>query len=594
MRLQFPISGVILVLACAAFTTALADTVYLRNGERVEGSVSREGDKVIVRRADGTKTTYSAGEIDHIDEASAEEDSPDRVEPASTAATPDTRTEAVVAKLRATADLAQAIAEFKAAGERAVPALLRVLRGDTAEDRLRAVKVLAEIRSSAANESLRHALADGDPRVRTEAARALGAIGSPDSQIALLTAMLGDPQPDVNAAAAGALCRISGAFSIPFLVDSLRNPTLRPIVEDGLLESENPATASFLGPLFVSDDAAVRKSALRLLSDAAQPCNVGALLSLLKDKECRRPALAAISRLRVRKDCAIPVSIELLSADEFSKSAMQYLRRASGKSFEADASAWHSWYTPTVVRRICIVPFGRVSPEMVKKVTLAVQAEFKQPATLSKQEIAIPAGCRFDNGQYNADAFLDALDDFGRKNADILRVVGVTDVDLGLPGSGYYFSPGRPGGPLVVSSWRLKSSDLGVTWSRAVTQTIHALGRSLSLSGCAKADCPLSDVYVADDLDTKKPHACKDCTGRIAYVIEAERALAAWDPRAVELFEAMVPWDTGDVLFTRIATVFEMWKEPDRAARLWRVMSARGTDPQLKELTKKRMAAMGL
>ena len=590
-----PPARVVLLLACVAFSAAaLGDTVFLRNGERVEGSVSREGDKVIVRRADGSTATFSAGEIDRIDEAPREEDAPDPVEPAPAAAAPDSRTDAAAAKLLSGTgrDLAQAIAELKAAGERSVPALLRVLRGDTAADRLRAAKVLAEIASTSANEALRHALADGDPRVRAEAARALGAIASPESQNALLTAMLDDPQADVKAAAAAALCRINGAFSVPFLVDALNDPALRASVEEGLLKADNPAVAAFIGPLLESNDAAVRMSAMRLLSDSARPSGIGMLLSLLTDKELRRPALAAIAKLRTRKDCAIPVSVELLSADEFEKPALQYLRRATGKDF-ADAAAWYSWWTPTVVRRIYVVPFGAVSVELVKKVTQALQAEFKQPVAVTT-EIGIPPACRFEGGQCNADAFLDVLDDFTRRSADALRVVGITDVDLGLPGSGYCFSPGRPGGPLLVSSGRLKSNDVAATFSRTAIQAIHAVGGSLFLPRCGAAECPMSDVYVADDLDAKKPHLCKGCAGRAAYVIEAERAAAAWDPKAVGLFEAMVPWDAGDALLTRIATVCEMWKDPDRAASLWRALPAAGTDPQLKALIKRRSAIIGL
>ncbi|HUW32914.1 MAG TPA: HEAT repeat domain-containing protein [Planctomycetota bacterium] len=590
------ISLTILLCVCAA-APAAGDVVHLRNGESVEGSVSREGDKVIVTRPDGSRLTLAEGEIDRIEETgTAAGPSPDSpgLEPAGDAA--DAELEQVLAKLRADSDreLNRAIAEFKAMGERAVPGLAAALKAGRPEERLRAARALAEIASSSANESLQSALADDDPRVRAEAARALGAISSCENQPALIAAMLDDKNDDVRVAAATSLCRINGAFSIPFLVSKLSEPVLRSTVEQGLLKADNPCTASFLVPPLNSADPDTRRSAAILLTASARPSHASMLMNLAKDKEQKRLAQSVLARLRSRKEYAVPLSITLLGDEETAKAAGLSLRRVAGKDLGEDPAQWRAWWNSTIPCRIHVVPFGLVSRELVRKVAAAIQGEFKVPVAIAKPELPIPAGCRFENGQHNADAFLDVLDEYSRRNPDAMRVIGVTEVNLGLPGSGYYFSPARPGGPVVVSSWRLRASESITTFQRTCIQAIHALAYSLHLPPCAVDECPYSDVFVAEDLDAKKPCGCKDCAGRIAWLIGVQRALAAWDPNAVDMFESTTVWSRGGPVLMQAAIVCEMWNEKDKAAGYWRRFVEGETDPLLAVLMKKRLELVGL
>jgi len=589
---------ILTILSClCAACPAMGDIVHLRNGESVEGSVSREGDKVIIKRPDGSQLKVTEGEVDRIEQTAREaEDTPDTPELEAAAGAADAIQQQVLAKLRADSDreLNRVIAEFKAMGERAVPGLMAALKATAPEDRLRAARALAEIGGSSANESLAKALADEDPRVRAEAARALGAVGSAASQPALIAAMLDDRNVGVRVAAAASLCRIDGEFSIPFLVSMLGDPALRSTVEQGLLKAENPCTASFLVPPLNSTDPQTRKSAALLLTATARPSQASMLMNLAKDKEHKRLAQSVLARLRTRKDYAIPISISLLGDDESARGAGLFLRRAAGKDLGEDPAPWRAWWNAAIPCRIHVVPFGLVSRELVKKVAAAVQGEFKLPVTIAKPELPIPAGCRFDSGQHNADAFLDQLDGYSQRNPDALRVIGVTEADLGLPGSGCYFSPARPGGPIVVSSWRLRATDSTVTFQRTCTQAIHALACSIHLPPCAVDECPYSDVFVAEDLDTKKPTGCKECAGRIAWLIGIQRALAAWDHNAIDMIESTAVWSRGGPMLMQAAIACEIWDEKDRAANYWKSFVAGETDPLLKELMKKRLELVGL
>ena len=403
--------------------------------------------------------------------------------------------------------------------------------------------------------------------------------------------MTDDPREDVKLAAAAALIQINDPFAVPFLVDMLKEPALRSTIEDGLVKSGDPCVFAFARRLVASNDPALKKSGLRLLAEASMPCHVSSLTNMFIDKDLKRPAMQALARMRARKDYAVPVAIETLftGSGDLSKASQLFLQKASGKDFGAEVSKWNEWWTSTIPRRIHLVPFGSVSRELTRKLAAVIQAEFKLPVAMPREGLAIPPGSKWAGGQYNADTFLNALEEYARKNSDALRVVGVTDCDLGLPGRGYFFSPWRAGGPVVVSARRMKASDYAITCSRAATQAVHALGYSLFLPPCDKPDCPLADVFVVDDLDGRKPRACDVCAQRIAHAVNAERGLSAWSPKAVDMFEAMIAWKSGDDAIRRAIYVSEMWRGPGSADTLWRRLMASATDDKVKALITKRL-----
>ena len=212
------------------------------------------------------------------------------------------------------------------------------------------------------------------PERLEKAARTLGIIGSADSQPQLLAAMLQDPAPEMRLAAAQALLAINSTFSIAFLVHALNDPTLSATLEEGLLKADNPCTAAFLGPLLRSDDPAVRRAAARLLVEGAKPSHLSMILQLLNDSKLRQPAQAALSRLRTRRDSALPVSIALLENEEFAKSARQFLMRTTGKDLGAEPAPWFAWLKTTTSPRIQLVPVGAVDREQRLELRLRLRA----------------------------------------------------------------------------------------------------------------------------------------------------------------------------------------------------------------------------
>ena len=576
-------------------TIARADTVHLRNGESIEGHVSREGDEYTVELPDGSKLSLSSGEVDRVERSADIRPAAGADDPA-VSATRDV--EAAFAKLKdaSESDANKIIAEIHASGEHAVPGLAALLKNSDAEKRALAARLLGAIGSASGCDALCEAMLDEEPAVRTAAAKALGAIGSSAARVALLTALTTDTSDDVRIAAIGAVNRIADRFSVPFLVDALRNPRLRPLAEEGIGKLDEPGIVPCLYRLLEKEDEAVKRSALKLLPEKVKPCDMRIILELLgsEDAAARRAAAQALAKLRVRKDVGVAANIELFEkgSDDMKKSAEAALKKATGKSFD-DAAKWREWYASSVFRRIYLVPIAGASQEAVKKLAFALQAELKTPAVV-RESMPMPAAARMEGDGCNAEVVLNELKALSRKLPDALRVIGVTNADLVLPKQGFFFSPYIAGGPVVLSTLRLRAGDSQVTQSRAITQALHALGYSLHLPPCKNMECPLSDVFVADDLDTKKPRLCEICSEGAAKAIVAERLLAAWDPKACEEFDRMAASNPTDGTLEAAAYVNEMWRNPDKAAiQQWRKILT-GKDERTVNLINKRLKLIGM
>ena len=602
MRFALPL----LASVCLA-ASAPGDVVHLRNGEEVEGTVTRDGDKVTVTRADGTRLTLPAGEVDRIDAVQAEE--PDAVPAAgslwaeiSAEMAKRSETEAAFRKL-ANADakeVARAEAALKTSGEKAVPGLVHVLGQSTeAAERALAAKALGEIASSSSVPALIAAASDGDAAVRLEAVEALGSVGSAPAQPALIKALLDDPAADVQAAAAAALLRRGDSFAVPFLLHALGRPHLRQMIEESLLRWPDPVTLSFIRPLLDSKDAEARKSALRLVSEAALPCNLPVLRRLQDEKDplVKRAAARGLARLRARRDWAVPVLISIVEDGDDAESldAAAQLKKLTGKDFAQDAGAWVDWWKATVPLRIWVVPFGNAGRDTAQKVAANLQGDLKLPAGVWPEPLDLPAGARFESGQYNADYLLDALDALARKAPDALRFVGVTEADVALPGRGYLFSPVRPGGPAVVSTRRIGSREPAAANLRAAVQALHAAGISLFVPQCGTLECPASPVYAAADLDARKPRLCDGSARFASSVIDAERMVAAWNAGGAAAFSKLTSHSTDPWLLRRAAIVNEMWFRLDGAAILWRRLAkSEALDAALRQAIQNRIDMTGL
>jgi archaemetzincin len=168
------------------------------------------------------------------------------------------------------------------------------------------------------------------------------------------------------------------------------------------------------------------------------------------------------------------------------------------------------------LQSIRIVPVGSLA-----------RAEGERLTALVSRYVALP--CHFDETRL-ADAlrFLP-----GREQADadyLLRrleqhvvgagtvVVGIADIDLGLPILTHVFGGARDGGhTAVVSLARLKQEFYGLpadeelTGRRAVAEVLHEVGHLAGLAHCDRYDCVMHFSPDVEAIDLRRLSYCAAC-----------------------------------------------------------------------------------
>jgi HEAT repeat protein len=202
------------------------------------------------------------------------------------------------------------------------------------DEAARALRTMDGASSHIAIDEMVHRLDDPDPEVREEAARALGRIGSPDTEaVDALVACLKDPQSTIRPDAAQALGQIGDPRAIPALVEGLACPmpevqdacahALQAIKKPGrsrrtaraLRKTEDASdapVADLIGRL-EDPDPVVREEAARALGRVGSPEAVEALIHRLLDRGSAIRSDAALALGDIGDPRAIPALTQGLS-----------------------------------------------------------------------------------------------------------------------------------------------------------------------------------------------------------------------------------------------------------------------------------------
>lgn len=113
-----------------------------------------------------------------------------------------------------------------------------------------------------------------------------------------------------------------------------------------------------------------------------------------------------------------------------------------------------------VVEEIQIVPIGKTDPEDLNIVLGIVEASFPAVRATIASEGDLPSHA-FDQGrqQYDAQILLEELE--GRSGEKSIRMIGITNEDIFVPGAAFVFSHAHPNGnSTVISTLRLNDMSL--------------------------------------------------------------------------------------------------------------------------------------
>jgi HEAT repeat protein/beta-lactamase regulating signal transducer with metallopeptidase domain len=186
--------------------------------------------------------------------------------------------------------------------DRAVPALLGVVRDENVNVRLAAVQALGQLSDPRAIDALGEALrTDSDARVREAAASALGEIDSPRAVSALISALGSERVTAVRAKIAWALGEIEDPRAVEALGAAIRDGAaeVRQQVVWALGEIESPSAVPMLITALRDSDTETRKQAAWALGEIASADAVTALSAATKDAdaEVRGQAVWALGEI---------------------------------------------------------------------------------------------------------------------------------------------------------------------------------------------------------------------------------------------------------------------------------------------------------
>jgi archaemetzincin len=101
------------------------------------------------------------------------------------------------------------------------------------------------------------------------------------------------------------------------------------------------------------------------------------------------------------------------------------------------------------------------------------------------------------------------------------RLLGVTSVDLFVPGMNFVFGEARlPGRVGIISTHRLKAespNEDDLFQERVTKEAVHEIGHMLGLTHCSDSVCVMHFSQHIQDTDRKHAEFCKSCHSRLEY-----------------------------------------------------------------------------
>lgn len=500
----------LLALCClTAITVCNADTVRLRNGQTITGSIETEGDKLHITTPDGKRVTVNRAEVDEIradDSAAAKSFSvPDelrrRVENYE-------RLKELGSVLRAGGnDAVQAARALAEAGPEAVEHLASALREKDGRVVGLAVRALGTVGGRFSADAISAALPDMPAELQVTALGQLGTIRYIRS-IPPITALLSqkDTPQNVRRAAVTALGMLSNDFVLPPLIRALSEAETSSLAADAIATLDSPCAVAYLAPILSRRLPGVRGAAA-VIRRIARPEHAPLVASMKKhvDPAVRDAAISAWNRLREDRVGRVACCIALLRGGERGDraDAAEELARLTGDK-EKDAAGWLSWWhTQNAERsRIAVLAVGKVDAAaarlLAQRIELAVNVKVLAPTALAvPRDARIPGSDRLD-----ADALMDQMERWLRDNPHVIAAVGLTEAHIELAGSGQVMGAPRYGRCGLISLPALEAgNDAKLAAARLSKYGLHILARIMRIARADSDTCPASAVFEASDID---------------------------------------------------------------------------------------------
>lgn len=173
------------------------------------------------------------------------------------------------------------------------------------------------------------------------------------------------------------------------------------------------------------------------------------------------------------------------------------------------------------MKTIAIIPIGDVNRENLSKIATEIKNTFSFRTKVS-EVLKIPERAyNPKRRQYHSTIIIEELSKL-RKGTDL--VLGITDVDLFVPGLNFVFGEADIlKGIAIISLKRLRQEfyklrpDQNLLVERAIKEAIHEIGHLCGLEHCHDRRCIMYFSNSIWDTDMKGPGFCKSCQIKLGF-----------------------------------------------------------------------------
>lgn len=605
-RTPVPVAALALVLSLGQGLQA--DTVVLRNGQQLQGRMTIEGDKARIELDVGGTVVVSRGEI-----ASSVVDGPSVAAAGEAiAVSPE-----LLARLKAreeTHQLIEALLDEKEAprvkaegellqkGREALPMLRAAFAAGPPTQRRHLLRILAALGDTASVPKIIELLRNpAESELHAEALKALAAISGHSAAPVLTEFLVNAKDDEVRIECLRALGDLASPFGAPFVVDALRQETVRQTARALVAQWDDPLLLPYLVPYL--DDAARenRERVATWLARIITPGHAVTLTRLLElyedDKDVAKALRGGVTRLH--RDFPVVGDVELLAAPQsvIRDAALEALRKLQPDRRKRGNTArdWRDLRDGAVQPHFLLAAdaaAGRIL--RARDFASDLETTLRTPGAPLAVKVNVspkplPQFASADGRPRDARPLLARLDREQAADPQDVRFIGLSAAELTMPGLETALAPTRPGGAVLLSLARLgEARDTAA--ARARRLALHALARSLGLPACADASCPSSSIYSVQGLDAKSPRYCNNCANAFAAQWAAEHDLASFYYAAAGAKLAAIAGRVKTAeAYAAAAYAYERALQPLPAIEQWRVVQGLGGEPAQVALITKRI-----